>query len=149
MTASGGTYTLLVALPTADTLTVGALGEITFDAGWYAYTGSALGSGGFTRVQRHRELARGERDTRHWHVDYLLGQSKTRIAAVVRTGEGTDRECVVSQALAAEFEPVPAFGASDCACDSHLSYDSDGDILAAAVASAHGQTAEESEPLER
>ncbi|PSP20379.1 DUF123 domain-containing protein [Halobacteriales archaeon QH_10_67_13] len=137
MTASGGTYTLLVAMPSADTLTVGALGEITFDAGWYAYTGSALGSGGFARVRRHRELARGERDTRHWHIDYLLGHPETRIAAVVRTGAGIDRECAVGRALAAEFAPVPAFGASDCNCDSHLVYADDGEALAAAIARAH------------
>ncbi len=137
MTAPGGTYTLLVAMPSADTLTVGALGEIAFDAGWYAYTGSALGSGGFARVHRHRELARGERDTRHWHIDYLLGHPETRIAAVVRTGAGTDRECAVARALAAEFEPVRSFGASDCGCDSHLVYAADGDTLAAAVAGAH------------
>lgn len=137
MTALGGTYTLLVAMPSADTIAVGALGEIAFDAGWYAYTGSALGSGGFARVRRHRELARRERDTRHWHVDYLLGHPETRIAAVVRTGAGADRECAVSRALAAEFAPVPAFGASDCGCDSHLVCADDREALAAAIARAH------------
>jgi hypothetical protein len=41
----GGTYTLLVELPEGTYLEIGALGTRTLDAGWYAYTGSALGSG--------------------------------------------------------------------------------------------------------
>ena len=72
---TGGTYTLLVELPECSTVEVGALGSLDLDAGWYAYTGSALGPGGFTRVQRHREMAVGERAARHWHVDYLLGDT--------------------------------------------------------------------------
>lgn len=142
MTAAGGTYTLLLSLTTADTVEVGALGDLAFDPGWYAYTGSALGRGGFTRVDRHRELARGERDTRHWHVDYLLGHPATRLGAVVYTGDGTDIECAVSRALAVEFEPVPSFGASDCGCDSHCVYDPDGDALAAGVARVHDRLPE-------
>jgi hypothetical protein len=63
----GGTYTLLVELPEGTYLEIGALGTRTLDAGWYAYTGSALGSGGFSRVERHLELAAGERST---HLRY-------------------------------------------------------------------------------
>ncbi len=43
------------------------------------YTGSALGSGGFSRVERYRAVAAGENDARHWHVDYLLGDETTSI----------------------------------------------------------------------
>lgn len=50
----GGTYTLVIALPEPATIKVGALGEHGFPTGWYAHTGSAFGSGGLSRVDRHR-----------------------------------------------------------------------------------------------
>lgn len=115
----GGTYTLLVELPTSATIEVGALGVHEFAPGWYGYTGSALGSGGFSRVERHRELAAGERDTHHWHVDYLLGHPATSVDAVI-CSHGADIECSVAMAL--DGEPVPDFGCSDCPCLSHLHY---------------------------
>jgi endonuclease-3 len=117
--SGGGTYTLLVDVLEPTTAEVGALGTLTFDPGWYAYTGSALGTGGFSRVQRHRELAAGERDTRHWHVDYLLGLPAASVDTVV-TSPGVDIECATAREL--DGAPVPDFGCSDCGCDSHLHY---------------------------
>jgi len=137
--ADGGTYTLVVAFDGPATLAVGALGSIEFDADWYAYTGSAFGPGGFARVERHRELAAGERDARHWHVDYLLGHPAAGIERVVRT-HGADVECAVAGALAAEFDRVPAFGASDCDCASHLVGASTLESLGATVERAHETT---------
>jgi endonuclease-3 len=115
----GGTYTLVVELLETATTEVGALGTITFDPGWYAYTGSALGTGGFARVERHRELAAGERDTRHWHLDYLLGLPCASIDTVL-TSHGADIECSTAQAIGGTA--VPDFGCSDCDCKSHLYY---------------------------
>mgnify|MGYP000306642246 CR=1 FL=1 len=132
--ADGGTYTLLVEVADETTVSVGAVGEVDFDAGWYAYAGSALGTGGFARVDRHRELARGERDTRHWHVDYLLGAAGSRVDAVVRTA-ALDGECAVAGAT--DGEPVPAFGATDCDCPTHLHYSPRRDALLASVERAH------------
>jgi len=136
-TDRGGTYTLVLELPTATTIDVGALGTHEFDAGWYAYTGSALGPGGFARVDRHREVCAGDRDTRHWHVDYLLGDAPTRVEAVLRT-PGADVECVVARAL--PDGPVPGFGASDCDCATHLSSSPRRDDLLWTVERAHGRT---------
>ncbi|GAB7090876.1 DUF123 domain-containing protein [Halorubrum luteum] len=113
----GGTYSLIVDLPTETPIAVGALGERSFPAGGYVYTGSALGTGGFSRVDRHRRIARGEHDVRHWHVDYLLGVPDTRIVGVVRS-EGVDIECGVAERL--PDGPVEGFGASDCDCRTHL-----------------------------
>ncbi|MFD1571553.1 GIY-YIG nuclease family protein [Halorubrum laminariae] len=96
---------------------VGALGEFRLSAGAYAYTGSALGAGGFARVARHRRTACGKHDVRHWHVDYLLGRDDVRIARVVRS-IGVDAECAIAKRLPAG--PVDGFGASDCDCASHL-----------------------------
>ncbi|WP_255196389.1 GIY-YIG nuclease family protein [Halorarius litoreus] len=134
---TGGTYTLLVELPEGTTIEVGALGSHAFPAGWYAYTGSALGTGGFSRVDRHHDLAAGDREVRHWHVDYLLGQPETRIVADARTA--VDAECLVAAAL--PDGPVSGFGASDCDCRSHLAYASEHDVLQTAVRDAHDRAA--------
>ena len=115
----GGTYTLLVGLEAPAIIEVGALGEREFPAGLFAYTGSAHGPGGFARVDRHRELAAGERDTRHWHVDYLLGHPAASIERVIRSG-GVDAECAVAASI--DGDPVAGFGASDCDCSTHLHF---------------------------
>jgi Uri superfamily endonuclease len=131
---TGGTYTLVIALPQTARIEVGALGEITFRPGWYAYAGSANGPGGFARIDRHRELAAGERDVSHWHIDYLLGHPDASVDAVERTA-GVDGECTIAASVAGD--PVPAFGCSDCGCDSHLFYDSSREALLASVRDSH------------
>jgi len=133
-----GSYTLLIDLASDATVTVGALGAHEFGAGRYAYVGSAFGPGGLGRVDRHRELARGEREARHWHVDYLLGAAPASVARAV-TSEGVDVECAVAGALDDRFQRVEGFGASDCDCPSHLYYAPPGETeaLAGAVERAH------------
>lgn len=133
----GGTYTLLVELTRADTITFGASGDRDLSAGVYAYTGSALGPGGFSRVDRHHRLASGEHDARHWHVDYLLGHPDSRIRTVVRS-PGADVECRVARALsdADGVTPISGLGASDCSCDTHLHHGEYGRLLDA-VRAAH------------
>ncbi|AQL43418.1 endonuclease III [Halorientalis sp. IM1011] len=133
----GGTYTIVVNLPEPETLTVGSLGRHELPAGSYAYTGSAFGPGGFGRVDRHHEMAAGERETRHWHVDYLLGDTAARIETVARSPEA-EIECAVAEAIAETGEvAVDGFGASDCDCPAHLHFSEDRDELVAAVRAAH------------
>ena len=136
VTADQGTYTLVLDLATAATITFGAAGERDLPAGGYAYTGSAFGTGGFSRIDRHRELAGGERETRHWHVDYLLGHPNLQFVDVVTTA-GEDVECPVARTIAEDWEPIAGIGASDCDCDTHLAYASDPDTLTDAVERAH------------
>ena len=112
-----GTYVLLLELTAAERVEIGALGSFEFPAGTYAYAGSAFGSGGLSRVDRHREVAAGERDVRHWHVDYLTGHPETALRAVVLAPHA-DAECAVARALG--DGPVSGFGSSDCSCESHL-----------------------------
>jgi Uri superfamily endonuclease len=131
-----GTYTLLVALLEPATVEFGAAGAYDLDAGWYAYTGSAFGAGGLKRVERHRELAAGERDARHWHVDYLLGHPAASVDAVYVTGEA-DVECETARRLADETEPVAGLGASDCDCETHLAYAPEQSTLAGLLDGAH------------
>ena len=118
--AEPGSYVLIVAVEQQTTIEVGALGDRTFAAGYYAYVGSAFGPGGLSRVDRHRELADSDRETRHWHIDYLLGGEKNSLATVEQFPDH-DFECALATAFAdAGCEPVAAFGASDCDCVSHL-----------------------------
>ncbi|MFB6071463.1 MAG: DUF123 domain-containing protein [Halobacterium sp.] len=135
-----GTYTLLVSLPESATVEFGAAGARDLDSGWYAYTGSAFGAGGLARVERHRELAAGERDARHWHVDYLLGHPAASIDAVYVT-EREDVECETARRLADAATPVPGLGASDCDCDTHLAYASERSALADEAAACHDAAA--------
>ncbi|MFC7096095.1 GIY-YIG nuclease family protein [Halobaculum marinum] len=130
-----GTYTLVFAVPESCSVAVGALGTHEFPAGGYAYTGSALGSGGFSRVDRHRRVAAGEHDVRHWHVDYLGGHPSVSLVGVERVGGGRDEECRLASALA--DGPIPGFGASDCGCDSHLAHYPDAETAEDAVAAAY------------
>jgi endonuclease-3 len=112
-----GTYALLVEREEPAAIAVGALGTHTFPAGWYAYAGSALGPGGFSRVGRHYRNAAGETDP-HWHIDYLLGAPDSRLDAAVAAE--TDAECALSRTL--PEGPLEGFGSSDCSCSSHLAY---------------------------
>lgn len=129
-----GTYTLLVRLTAQARIRFGATGDRDLEAGWYAYTGSAHGPGGFARVDRHRRVAAGEHDVRHWHIDYLLGHPGTVIDDVERS-PGADAECRIAAGIG--LEPVPGIGATDCDCDTHLAYAPDRDPLRAAVTGAH------------
>jgi endonuclease-3 len=132
--ATGGIYTLVIELPEPRTIEVGALGSITFAHEWYAYTGSAHGSGGFARVERHRALAAGEREGSHWHIDYLLADDRSLLVGVGKT-PGSDRECATAGAMPGT--PVPAFGASDCDCPGHLHAVGNRETLIDSVASRH------------
>ncbi|ELZ98715.1 endonuclease associated protein [Haloferax mucosum ATCC BAA-1512] len=111
-----GTYALVFDVP-ETTIEVGALGACRFPAGGYVYVGSAFGTGGLRRVRRHRRVASGAHDARHWHVDYLGGHSDVALERVVCVTD-RDVECAVASALGAPT--VDGFGSSDCSCEAHL-----------------------------
>jgi endonuclease-3 len=131
-----GTYTLLIGLAGEAGIEVGALGVRAFPAGWYAYTGSAFGSGGFSRIDRHRRVAAGGHEVRFWHIDYLLGHPAAGIDSATRS-VGIDIECAVARALAGDR--LQDFGASDCACDSHLAYAPERGTLSESIERAHAE----------
>ncbi|MFN2168448.1 MAG: DUF123 domain-containing protein [Anaerolineae bacterium] len=116
-----GSYVLALWLATPRTIRVGRLGEFRFPAGWYLYTGSALGPGGLqARLARHlRHVGRDKRA--HWHIDYLREQAVWGGAWAQAAGKR--EECHWAAALrnlpGAGIE-VPGFGASDCSCPAHL-----------------------------
>lgn len=113
-----GVYGLLLFLPQAMRIRVGALGELDFPAGSYVYTGRAR-RGLAARLERH-----GRRDKPcRWHVDYLRRVAELR--QVWRFNVDPAEECGVAAAWAAHPAArgrIRDFGSSDCRCGGHLVY---------------------------
>lgn len=142
--APPGTYVLIFGVDPAATIDVGALGAVEFPSGAYAYVGSAFGSNGLGRVDRHRRVADGSHDVRHWHVDYLGGHAAASLDSVVAAPHA-DVECRLATELRTRATgqvsdgtavPISGFGASDCDCPAHLVAGADADRLRAAAVDA-------------
>ena len=114
-----GIYCLVFKNP-GCTVRVGALGEINFQTGWHCYVGSALGSGGLKRLERHISLARNHDKQPKWHVDYLNTSSHFLLIYAISAITVDLLECRLAQELG--DRKVPKFGCSDCTCTSHLFY---------------------------
>ena len=126
-----GIYCLVFRNPCC-TIRIGALGTLTFRAGWHIYVGSALGSGGLQRLERHISLTRLHDKQPKWHVDYLLISPDFYLVYAVHSVTGDRLECQLVREL--NKAGIPKFGCSDCSCTSHLLYrqgDPKQEILAA------------------
>lgn len=113
-----GVYHLVLHVSSATTVRVGKLGTCTFPAGYYVYTGSAMG-GLRARLDRHRR----RRKKLRWHIDYLLQHADLVGVATVPTRRRIEcqRNRLVLRMPGAR-PGLPRFGASDCGCPSHLVY---------------------------
>lgn len=112
-----GVYVLWLYLANKTTITIGKLGTFSFQAGIYAYAGSAQRNLK-RRIQRHQRLEK----RLHWHIDYLRHYC-SYLGDVVLPGESKQMECWLVQELLripGAAYPVPRFGASDCSCGAHL-----------------------------
>jgi Uri superfamily endonuclease len=113
---------MILYLEKGRTIEVGGAGFKDFPAGYYLYSGSALGSGGLkSRLGRHLSAP----SRLHWHIDYL--RKWTIPAAYGWIIHPQARECEWIAALAPLPEvdfPVRGFGAGDCrnACPAHLAH---------------------------
>ena len=120
MTSRPGTYALLLASTLSRCLRIGRLGDLALSPGWYVYVGSAFGPGGVgARLAHHRKRAVRP----HWHIDHL--RLHTQLERVWYTHDPVRREhqwAQVMQRLPGAELPLRGFGASDCACVSHLVY---------------------------
>ena len=106
----------MLRLRRARTIQVGRLGRFEFEAGYYVYTGSAMG-GLEARLARHQR----QRKKLWWHIDYLLRQAELVDVAAVPTSRRVECErnrWVLS--LPGADIPVKGFGSSDCNCVTHL-----------------------------
>lgn len=113
-----GIYCLIIQASSDKTIHIGAIGEIRFPAGYYIYVGSALGSGGLSRVSRHIRFFRERYRRPKWHIDYLMEQEILIKTVCAETEERL--ECALAKAVGGSC--IPRFGCSDCDCESHLFY---------------------------
>lgn len=117
-----GTYVLITSVSQVKRIEIGRLGRFDIIPGYYAYVGSAFGSGGLrARLGHHLESTANP----HWHIDYLL-----QVAQPVEIWHSTaDRKLEHHWAelleKAPQFRvPIPRFGSSDYhrSRSSHLFY---------------------------
>jgi Uri superfamily endonuclease len=132
-----GIYTLVLSLSADQDLEIGSLGPIRFRAGYYAYTGSARGPGGLTRVKRHLSVMEGTNSVQRWHIDRLLPH--TTLVEVVTTKTEEDLECPIARKIGERLSFVERFGCTDCRCPSHLHFSRDREEILEAVRSAHAR----------
>jgi len=112
---SRGVYILFIEVARERKISVGRLGTMSFEPGFYAYVGSAMGPGGLrARISRHLRSQK----RKFWHIDYLLEVSNIRKVVYVETERKL--ECVVAREILKRATPIKNFGASDCGCVSHL-----------------------------
>ncbi|MFQ6095428.1 MAG: DUF123 domain-containing protein [Candidatus Bathyarchaeia archaeon] len=124
--AEKGVYVLMIFVPSERWIEVGKLGVHKFPGGYYAYTGSALGSGAASlegRISRHLRKEKRKR----WHIDFLLADEDVRAVSALIIPTEKRLECEVNMYLRKAVNArilVPNFGSSDCseACVSHLLY---------------------------
>lgn len=101
---------------------IGALGNHALDTGMYFYIGSAFGTGGFSRIQRHISVADSDRGVSHWHIDYIAQSSAIQLIDILVVPKW-DGECALASALHTSPDcatPVTKFGATDCQCKAHF-----------------------------
>jgi Uri superfamily endonuclease len=114
-----GTYVVIYHLPkAASRLTIGALGIFDFPAGYYAYLGSAFGSGG-VRKRTHRHLTTVT--PRKWNVDHLkplctpvaVWWTHDRDKVEFDWAEVLEEMASASEEVPGASVPAPRFGAAD------------------------------------
>ena len=110
-----GIYVLIIQINKTIRPKIGALGELTFPAGLYAYVGSAQNNLEL-RVKRHKRKEK----RLFWHIDYLLNNEAAKVIGVYYRQGGKAEECQVASLLAQNGKSITGFGCSDCRCRSHL-----------------------------
>jgi Uri superfamily endonuclease len=106
-----GTYILIAQVSEMKRLEVGSLGKFDITPGFYAYVGSAFGSGGLrARLGHHLESIAEP----HWHVDYLLQVASPIEIWFTMADKKMERHWAELMEKAPGFRvPIPRFGSSD------------------------------------
>lgn len=116
--AAPGTYLVWLRVKQPVRIAVGRLGDHALTAALYVYVGSAHGPGGLrARLRRHLRFDK----IPHWHIDALT--IAVPVVALWVTASSERAECVWARTLAQHpnvIAPIDGFGASDCACATHL-----------------------------
>jgi len=119
---ANGTYILIVQVSQTQRLTIGSLGQFDIIPGFYAYVGSAFGSGGLrARIGHHLESTAEP----HWHIDYLLQVATPVEVWLTMAGRKLEHRWAELLEDAPGFRvPILRFGSSDYhrSRSSHLFY---------------------------
>lgn len=113
----GYVYVLVIKVANQCAIRVGALGELVFKKGIYAYVGSAQ-SNFHQRTKRH---LRKEKKL-FWHIDYLLKNKKVNVSKIFFKKAFKTEECNLAKIISKIGKATARFGSSDCKCISHLFY---------------------------
>ncbi len=115
-----GTYILIMKAETTAQIVIGKLGVLNVQSGYYAYVGSAFGSGGLkARLGHHMKIT----SRPHWHIDYLRKELDLIKIYFDDSGERLEYRWAKSLEEMPEANiPLIGFGASDCDAKSHLFY---------------------------
>ncbi len=117
-----GTYVLVCRVDQMRRLEVGSLGPFDIVPGFYAYVGTAFGSGGLcARITHHLESTAAP----HWHIDYLLGIGAPVEVWYTTASHKLERHWAELFDESSQFRvPIPRFGSSDYhrSRSSHLFY---------------------------
>jgi len=111
-----GSYCILLRLPEACSIEVGASGTRHFKKGYYIYAGSAM-------KELSKRIARHQRRKKRffWHIDYLRDRAEFHAALPIRSSK--QLECLLARHIKKiAQEEIQGFGSSDCNCTSHLFY---------------------------
>ena len=110
-----GIYVLVVSVCSNIGVTVGSLGSVIFNKGFYAYVGSAQN---YLEKRIERHLRKDKQ--RFWHIDYILCDDAVKVVEVFWKIADKSEECRIARKLFDMSIPVIDFGCSDCRCMSHL-----------------------------
>jgi len=109
-----GCYLFIMKLSRKSQITIGSLGTLTFDKGYYVYVGSAM-KNLTQRIERHKR----QRKQMHWHIDYLRQKAAYHASLPIRAT--ANLECDLAQSVEKIADSsIAQFGSSDCKCGSHL-----------------------------
>jgi Uri superfamily endonuclease len=113
-----GTYALLFECKSPFKVVVGKLGPVRISTGYWVYVGSAFGPGGLrSRLAHHLKSS----PRPHWHLDYI--KNALHLLKIWTTTDAVKREhewAAAFSTLKDASRPIAKFGATDCACRSHL-----------------------------
>ena len=118
-----GTYILVLFLNKDSIIKVGALKEIEFPKGYYAYVGSGMGGKGSSTLESRVKRHLSSNKKFHWHIDYFLNCKSTTMIRLYLIPCIYRLECVIAKDLIKYSDShIKGFGSSDCSCKSHLFY---------------------------
>ena len=106
-----GTYILIANVAQVRGWRIGSLGKFDLIPGFYAYVGSAFGTGGLRARLGHHLAGMAEP---HWHIDYLLQVAHPVEVWYTTADRKLEHHWAELLEAAPRFRvPIPRFGASD------------------------------------